>query len=759
MQWLEDNNLLHFQCRKAPNSKDDKTPFIKKWQEINKLKKYKQDDTKRIGLLTGEKNRITVIDIDTHDNGFETWKQLLKIFDTDGVFEKTPRVKTLRDGIHYYMQYDPEIKTTSKIVKRLVNGKFEKVGIDSRNDGGYVCCPSGDGDYKFIKKYDITELQLIPIWLKNAIKYGIRNKGDTIKILTEYDRLKNLSTKELKIDTHFPVSLSNSVEKEHIREMVMALSFDRCDIFSDWVRVVYALGSISKTEKIDLLDVAKEWSAQSSKYDEHKVESVYNKADNKFTIGSLWYWLKEDNLEIYHNIIEKHNRLHGVKYFFEDYANILNEYKTNNVVPMDTVKQYIKDAFAKVLNGGNVCFYSISKSGNIVRVDKNPTKAINFNFKISLDDDAPEFSLTQIFNSMNINGDLTIYDKVDYVPYLIPPTDKQSYLNIFKPFPHKFKKEYSPEQLEKDICKIEPIMKHVRMLCSDDDEIYDYFVKLISHTIQKPVEKPETFCIVIGAMGIGKDCFLFDFMEKILGDWNCVRVSTLAKLLTKFNTDLEGKVWVVVSELQDKENAHCADTLKALITDKKITIEPKGKDKYTVNDCARYIGMGNNRNCVGMSHEDRRMQIWEVLKKKPSTEYFNGLFELLNSGSVQEAFFDVFSHLPIDEFNPRKITNTKFKQELIENSTHHAIRFIHECRFDSNFVFEPVCANNLYNKFKMWAIESGEKNISNKKNFILKLREIGVETKRLSVKKNKIRMAYLDKDVITSKLKEIFKLD
>ena len=108
-----------------------KIPICKEWTTItidNCIDKIKKNCN--IGLLTGNKSGITVVDIDVKDKGLSTWQQLIELHGEP----KTIKVRTGSGGLHYYFKYTNQLKSDSKVI--VFEG--EKVGIDIKNDGNKI---------------------------------------------------------------------------------------------------------------------------------------------------------------------------------------------------------------------------------------------------------------------------------------------------------------------------------------------------------------------------------------------------------------------------------------------------------------------------------------------------------------------------------------------------------------------------------------------------------------------------------------------
>ncbi len=124
-----------------PIATRSKKPLVS-WQQYQTTKPTDAEYEKwfsyehNVAVITGKLSGITVIDIDKKEN----CKELLEKLPKKGV----NIVSTPRGGYHYYFAYTPELKTTTK----------PDLGVDVRNDGGYVLIPPSEtdlGKYKWLK--------------------------------------------------------------------------------------------------------------------------------------------------------------------------------------------------------------------------------------------------------------------------------------------------------------------------------------------------------------------------------------------------------------------------------------------------------------------------------------------------------------------------------------------------------------------------------------------------------------------------------
>ena len=136
-----------------------KQPHRKQWTQhpLGDLVKWLDNDLDRfgwegnIGLLCGDFNQITVIDIDS--------EKAVDYFSQNYTAEvKPPCVRTGGGGLHAYYQYNPNLESSDIIID---GHKFE-----IKNDGRQVVCPPSwhytDRRYEWIRPFDRKTLPEIP---------------------------------------------------------------------------------------------------------------------------------------------------------------------------------------------------------------------------------------------------------------------------------------------------------------------------------------------------------------------------------------------------------------------------------------------------------------------------------------------------------------------------------------------------------------------------------------------------------------------
>jgi len=691
-----------------------------------------------VGLLTGSKNGFTVIDVDTDDRGKEIFDMICNQNDND-VYD-TPIVKTVHKGLHFYFQYDLTLTTSSKVVK-LINddNTITKIGIDIRNDDGFVICPPTQS-YKWRNSLDEFELMKMPEWLLKFLSNPIKIIDDTVHFASKLDLIKN-NIQFGKTDEINPIGMcQNAPNIDDIERILDGFKIERCDNYETWIEVCLAVGGIGTQYNIDVFDILNEWSKKSSKYTSYSIKTIEDCIKNSrgsMTMGTLWFWLKQDNEELFTSLVKSIKEENIQEYYYDDYTKLIDMNVKDGFLDTSLVEDYIKSAYVKVHCGGRPVYYtkSLDKNDEVIWTImlRHPALACIFSYT---DCDKKDILFSNIFYGMERTNRLTTYSTVDYMPYL-KDEDKPNgrIFNLWKGFPHKYYRDYTAEMLSADKIVIKPFINHIKTFLFPEKQCRKYYKNTIAHLLQKPWDKPESMIVLIGRLGIGKDLVNYDLLSKVIGDSNILRIGTLEELLKQFNKQQAGVLLVIIGELRDKENSQVNyEKLKSEITNKTMNIEPKGVDPYKVSDHRRFIDHGNHGNCVHIDPHDRRLVAFRSPVFPPSREYFNNLYSLVKNPDVAKAFFNVFTHRDISEFDPRVLPITDFKRELQNNSHHNVFRYIISIvqkMVDDDKDTHDISTDDLFDKYQTWANANRENKPSNKKNFVLKIKELGLNENRI----------------------------
>ena len=118
-----------------------------------------------IGILTGKKNNLLVLDIDLKENGMKLWNYISKQYPKF----ITPTVKSPGGSLHFYFKYTPNIPNMNRI---LVNNN--RIGWDIKSDGSIITSPpslypNSNKRYKWLVDLNYCKPINIPKWLEYFI--------------------------------------------------------------------------------------------------------------------------------------------------------------------------------------------------------------------------------------------------------------------------------------------------------------------------------------------------------------------------------------------------------------------------------------------------------------------------------------------------------------------------------------------------------------------------------------------------------------
>ena len=150
----------------VPGSDQHKKP-LGKWGDVSRT----DPSAFRVGcgylVRTGAISGICVVDVDNKNDGLSTWQALVARYGNP----ECPTVGTPSGGLHLYFEYDD---TTAPIKSRanfVINGK--QVGVDVRNDGGYVLCPPSRNPEGVAYTWQRGGLPpVMPQWLADVLIQG-----------------------------------------------------------------------------------------------------------------------------------------------------------------------------------------------------------------------------------------------------------------------------------------------------------------------------------------------------------------------------------------------------------------------------------------------------------------------------------------------------------------------------------------------------------------------------------------------------------
>jgi len=248
-------------------------------------------------------------------------------------------------------------------------------------------------------------------------------------------------------------------------------------------------------------------------------------------------------------------------------------------------------------------------------------------------------------------------DMGTYPPPLKVP---KNIFNLWVPFAMEQVTEYEPQPEN-----LKSILNHIKILCNNEQNIFDYIIKWIGQMIQFPAVK--TICpTFISAQGAGKGTLLKLF-SKMLGHKKVYETTDPSRdVWGAFNGAMTDSFIVNLNELSKKETIESAGKIKALITDSTLSINNKNINQFIINSYHRFIITTNNLEPINTSKDDRRNLIIRSSDELCNNKtYFKKMHAMLDDENTVKTCYEYFKSIErLDQFNLLQIPITEYQTTL-----------------------------------------------------------------------------------------------
>jgi hypothetical protein len=215
------------------------------------------------------------------------------------------------------------------------------------------------------------------------------------------------------------------------------------------------------------------------------------------------------------------------------------------------------------------------------------------------------------------------------------------------------------------------------VVCDGKQEHFDYLVGWCAYCVQHPEKQAEVAVVLRGEKGTGKGTFAQVMIE--IFNHHALHVSNSRHVSGNFNAHLVDVLLLFLDEAFWAGDKQGEGTLKALITEKTIPIEPKGIDLFTVPNRLKILMASNADWVVPASADERRYFVLDVSNKKQGDyDYFEELHQALGEGETA-AFLAHLLSMDLSAFKIRNVPHTTAlnRQKLI--SADSVTAFWHDC--------------------------------------------------------------------------------
>ncbi len=200
--------------------------------------------------------------------------------------------------------------------------------------------------------------------------------------------------------------------------------------------------------------------------------------------------------------------------------------------------------------------------------------------------------------------------------------------------------------------------EHIRtVLASGDDEVYVYIINWMAWTVQHPNEQAEVALVFRGKPGTGKGT-LGNALCRMFGQ-HAVHISSAVHLAGRFNMHLRDCCLLFADEAFWPGDKSAEGTLKRILTEPDLFIEPKGRDGITVQNMLHVMMASNEDWTVPAGEHERRYGCFDVDPCHLQDEaWFGPLYEQLETSGYSGMLYDLLRHKLPAGWHPRRLPRT-----------------------------------------------------------------------------------------------------
>lgn len=281
-------------------------------------------------------------------------------------------------------------------------------------------------------------------------------------------------------------------------------------------------------------------------------------------------------------------------------------------------------------------------------------------------------------------------------------------------------------------------------MAGGDETLKEYNDKYFAHMIQRPLDQPGVALVLTGQKGIGKDSAMDVWRIKVIGEGLSHNYTETRQFFDKYDTDRMNKFFVKIEDADPAVvKAHAKD-LRARISAREGTVNPKGKDAITFRNYTRYCFTANSATPIGVNDDNDRERRLLVEAFAPDLKgdytFFDFVYDEKRGLMSPEAGYFLgmhYAHLDISGYNPRQLPKSSYLDELYELEKTPEERFVTEgwpvgTEWSSKVAFEKYlqfCSDNGFAQWTENPISFGVKLVAYVRDKRLRAREGGKRVK------------------------------
>jgi phage/plasmid-associated DNA primase len=235
------------------------------------------------------------------------------------------------------------------------------------------------------------------------------------------------------------------------------------------------------------------------------------------------------------------------------------------------------------------------------------------------------------------------------------------------------------------------------------------------------------------AEGVGKSTVGY-VMAQIFGKHSLIASSTAA-VFGEFNEVLTDKSLVVLEEAAFPGDHKLAAASKNTITAKDLSINPKGRPRYSIPNRLHLMLCTNEQWAVPAGADARRFFVLDV-RFDPPSGYFDQLYAEIDNGGAEAMLHDLLK-VNLGGFHPRNMPITEALVHQQRLSADQITRWVYDCvaagqvfQYRENGGFgQEATSGHLYAEFSMWARNQSMRPMSHVE-FGRSLRDLGMTSSK-----------------------------
>jgi hypothetical protein len=338
---------------------------------------------------------------------------------------------------------------------------------------------------------------------------------------------------------------------------------------------------------------------------------------------------------------------------------------------------------------------------------------------------------------LNVNPNIRKYTNMD----IYPKESKcpKDIFNLWKPFriiniPSKGTEEISEE--------VKFLLNHIKILCNNDEVVYDFFIKWIAQMFQYPEVK--TICpTFISKQGAGKGTLL-KLLKGLMGKKKVFETTDpLRDVFGNFNGLLKDAFLVNFNEVGLQDMKKTIGKMKGLVTDDSVTINEKNIKPYEIKTFHRFLITTNNEEPIVVTKDTRRDVVIrcsdELIGNK---DYFIKINKIIENDDLLRQFYDYLMNIKdMDKFNKIPLPVTEHQKNLAELSVSVIEQFIKDWtieNFDNKERIKTFSSEEFYECFVEWREKNKIKYEINVLKLMCRLKNSNINgvSKKITTKKN-----------------------